>query len=419
MTFERLYNLLLSLLAGVFFFFPRISGLVIGIILLTVLYGTFKKEFQFKFSKTFLFPVLLYLAFIIGIIFTDHMNLALGYAENKLALLVFPLIFSFQPTFKLRVSHILIGSAIGLSIASLYGIYHSISCLQEGGLILNCITSVGISPIHHPTYFASFILIINFGIWWARKRNEPLMSLKWMIPFTVFMAVIFMLCLSLAAMLSVAILSVVLVLRWIRNKYGKTVFWISTILSPVVLIIFLFSFPVIKDDVKNTKRSITAYISDPIGYVEAKTGYKSGNEVRLIMWTVTTLEIMDHPFGVGTGNTDAVLSERLTRHGQVDLAKKSEDGTIKYNPHNQYLQTALELGIIGALLLILFLTSSIRMALRRKNAFLLVIPLSLMINTIFESMLQRQSGIVFYLFWICLMLLFVNAERNRNDVIAN
>jgi hypothetical protein len=30
---------------------------------------------------------------------------------------------------------------------------------------------------------------------------------------------------------------------------------------------------------------------------------------------------------------------------------------------------------------------------------------SLVVNSLFESMLQRQSGIVFYAFWMCLLTL--------------
>lgn len=413
--FADIYNIYLGLFAGLFFFLPKMVGLLVILLVLLTLYGGIKKELKFNLTPLFIFPILLYLAYLTGILFTDHLNLAKGYAENKLAFLMLPLIFSFRPQFRYRISFPLIGAAVGIVISSILGIVNAFSCLNDGGVLLNCITSVNISPIHHPTYYATFILVITFGIWWARKREEPYMDLRWVIPFSILASIIFVLSMSLAAMLCLAILICVLVLRWIRMRFGQKVFWISTVLSPIVLIVFLSNFPVIKDEVNYTKGSIAAYWKDPVTWVNSKPGYKTGNEVRLVMWTVTVLEIVDHPFGVGTGNVDEALSNRLTRHGQLELAKQDDSGSIRYNPHNQFLQTGLELGILGALLLILFIVGSIRISAIYKNSFLMVIGISLVVNAVFESMLQRQSGIIFYMFWICFMVIFVMTDQKRSE----
>ncbi len=413
--FADIYNVYLGLFAGLFFFLPKMVGLLVVLLVLLTLYGGIKKELKFKLTPLFVFPALLYLSYLTGILFTDHLNLAKGYAENKLAFLILPLIFSFRPQFEYRISFPLIGSAAGIVISSIMGIGNAFSCLNDGGLLMNCITSVNISPIHHPTYYATFILVITFGIWWARKREEPYLDLRWVIPFTIFAAIIFILCMSLAAMLCLAILICVLVLRWIKNRFGKKIYWVSTVLSPIVLIFFLSNFPVIKDEVNYTKGSIAAYWKDPVTWVNSKPGYKTGNEVRLVMWTVTVLEIVDHPFGVGTGNVDEALSSRLTRHGQLELAKQDDIGSIRYNPHNQFLQTGLELGILGALLLILFIAGAIRMASFYRNSFLMVIGISLVVNAVFESMLQRQSGIIFYMFWICFMVIFAMTDKKKSE----
>ncbi|TNF49912.1 MAG: O-antigen ligase domain-containing protein [Bacteroidetes bacterium] len=413
--FADIYNVYLGLFAGLFFFLPKMVGLLVVLLVLLTLYGGIKKELKFKLTPLFVFPVLLYLAYLTGILFTDHMNLAKGYAENKLAFLILPLIFSFRPQFENRISFPLIGSAAGIVISSIMGIGNAFSCLNDGGLLMNCITSVNISPIHHPTYYATFILVITFGIWWARKREEPYLDLRWVIPFSVFASIIFVLSMSLAAMLCLAILICVLVLRWIKNRFGKKIFWVSTMLSPIVLIFFLSNFPVINDEVNYTKSSIAAYWKGPVAWVNSKPGYKTGNEVRLVMWTVTVLEIVDHPFGVGTGNVDEALSSRLSRHGQLELAKQDDSGSIRYNPHNQFLQTGLELGILGALLLILFIAGAIRKASFYRNSFLMVIGISLVVNAVFESMLQRQSGIIFYMFWICFMVIFAMTDQKRSE----
>jgi O-antigen ligase len=415
LKFQDIYNSYLGVFSSLFFFAPKMVGLLVVLLLVVTVVGAIRKEMKFQFQWVFVFPALLYLAYLIGILFTDHMNLAKGYAENKLAFLVLPALFSFKPSFRLSIGHVLIGASTGIFITSVIGIFNSIGCIQDGGLLKNCLTSVNISPLHHPTYYATFILVINYGIWWALKRKKPLMNLKWIIPFTIFSGMIFILCMSLAAMLCLAILIVVHLLRWIKNRFGKILFWSSAIISPVVLILFLSNFPIIKDEVNYTKGSVSAYMKDPVVWVNSKPGYKTGNEVRLVMWTVTVLEIMDHPLGVGTGNVDEALSKRLERHGQVELAEQDESGSIRYNPHNQLLQTGLELGIIGALLLITFLVLALRIARKHKNSFLMVIVLSLFVNGVFESMLQRQSGIIFYMFWICLMVIYSITEEKPTE----
>ena len=127
------------------------------------------------------------------------------------------------------------------------------------------------------------------------------------------------------------------------------------------------------------------------------------------MWTVTLEEIALHPLGVGTGNVDAHLSGRLKKYGQLDLAKKDEHGAIQYNPHNQFLQTGIEIGVLGLLALLFMVGVTWRIARQHKNYLLMAVVASLVLNSLFESILQRQSGIVFYSFWICLLVMMTTS----------
>ena len=113
------------------------------------------------------------------------------------------------------------------------------------------------------------------------------------------------------------------------------------------------------------------------------------------MWTASTLEILEHPFGVGTGNVDDFLKKRLLQLGQKNMLEE------EYNPHNQFLQSTLEIGIIGLLVLVLLLFFVLKFAFIDSNWLLGILCLNLIFNALFESMLQRQSGIVFFTFWIC------------------
>lgn len=160
------------------------------------------------------------------------------------------------------------------------------------------------------------------------------------------------------------------------------------------------SIPYFKVEFNNTISSTQLFFKSPKTYVNKHTGYHTGNEERLIMWAVTIEQIKEHPFGVGTGNLDEVLVNGLKKHNQFKLAEKN------YNPHNQFLQTTLEIGIFGLLILLLIIVQTFKKALKDKNWILLFIIVSLIFNSLFESMLQRQSGIVFYTFWLGILSIY-------------
>jgi O-antigen ligase len=368
-----------------------------------VLTGVYRKELRFHFQWPQVLLISLYVLYLVGIFFTENMYLASRYAENKLSFLIFPLLFLFRPTFVLSHASLLIGSALGIIGASMIGIISAYGCYAHGGAFRTCFTSVYISTLHHPTYFATFIALVVFGVWDAFLLKRPFFKVSWILPFSIFAFVMFTLCLSLSAFLFVAMLVAAIVLRWIRNRYGKKVFRAFLLLTPVIISLFLVLMPGLRNDVRYTYSTVQKYMQDPKGFLSEKTGYKTGNEVRLVMWTVTLEEIAKHPLGVGTGNVDAHLSQRLKQYGQLDLAKQDEHDAIQYNPHNQFLQTGLEIGLFGLFVLLFFIVQTWRLARTYKSYLLMAVVASLVVNSLFESMLQRQSGIVFYAFWICLL----------------
>jgi O-antigen ligase len=98
---------------------------------------------------------------------------------------------------------------------------------------------------------------------------------------------------------------------------------------------------------------------------------------------------------------DEFMNKELIILKQIELTKQN------FNPHNQFLQTAVEIGFFGLLVFFAILFSSIYYGLKYKNYLLIIISSNLLFNSLFESMLQRQSGIIFYCFWLCLLSLYL------------
>ena len=92
--FNLFYSGALTLLALLIVVWPKLSTLAIILVFLIAIVGIVKKHIVFKFNLTLLFLALLYVAYLVGVLFTENQVLANRYIENKLSFIIFPIIFS-------------------------------------------------------------------------------------------------------------------------------------------------------------------------------------------------------------------------------------------------------------------------------------------------------------------------------------
>jgi hypothetical protein len=74
-----------------------------------------------------------------------------------------------------------------------------------------------------------------------------------------------------------------------------------------------------------------------------------------------------------------------------------------FNFHNQYVQTAAELGIFGILILIAMLFCNLKKAITDKNFLHLVFAITMIVLFLTESFFCRQRGVVFFVILYCLL----------------
>lgn len=210
-------------------------------------------------------------------------------------------------------------------------------------------------------------------------------------------------------MLFLGMVLIGLIVYFLYKKWGKWVALAVVVIGPVILFVVLNKLPGIKDDFEISRNAISEYASDPHAFLvkRVKDSEIPGNQKRLVMWTVTSELIGEHPMGVGTGNVDEYLHAKLSAYGFDQLV--ADD----LNPHNQYLQTMLEIGIVGLLLLLGLIGSCIYFAIKKRSFLLLLLISGLAFNMLFESMLQRQSGVVFYSFWIPVLMLVIGNKAHH------
>jgi O-antigen ligase len=411
-NFSFYYQLSLGVVAFLIAFKPKLIALGFLFLVGVTIYGIIKKQMKFVFNPILLGFILFYMAYGVGAIFTHNPALAGRYLEYKMSFVLVPMLFSFMPTSNIRITFPIIGLCLGVVFISIKGIIQAISIYSHTGNALTAFTSSNIC-IDHPTYYAVFVMISMVGVWHLFKLKTPRFYSYWIYPYLIFGTCMLFLSYSIAAILFFLILVSFVLLRFIYFKINK---WVSVsllLLAPIFLFYTVTNIPAFKDEIKNTLDAFHSYYSNPDKFVNDTKNHASGDHVRLIMWTVTWQEIKSHPFGVGTGNVDEFLSAGLTRNGQNELAKKDAKNEIKYNPHNQFLQTTLEIGVFGIVIFLVLLFKSLQIGVRNMNLILIVLITNLFFNSLFESMLQRQSGIVFYVFWICLLVTEAHVKKSR------
>jgi O-antigen ligase len=236
--------------------------------------------------------------------------------------------------------------------------------------------------------------------WNQRKKNAENYSLYWLIPFSIIQLFAILACMSLAGLLFLLVFFLAVFIHFLSTKIGKKKTLLFTAISPIVFYVLVLITPPLKSQWDDAKHFTVDFIDNPTTFVSDTTNADNGSSVRLIMWTISTQVLTEHPLGVGTANVDDYLFSKLTKLKQHTLANKY------YNPHNQYLQSGIEIGIFGLIVLLLLLIKATSLAWKQRNYLLLFIVLNLAFNMLFESMLQRQSGIIFYTFWITFLVVY-------------
>lgn len=385
--------------------FPKLIPIAILLLLVISIVGYKIGELKFHWKTPLIFLISLYLAYLVGVFFTENPTQAKLYLENKLTFLIFPLLFMYQTKFKYELKNSIIGLVIGVFQVGIIGLLHSINCDHSINGSLACFTSSSFSYIHHPTYFSIYIIIALFASWYGFFTKWKFFSLKWIIPISIIFLAFYTLCLSLAGMLFLVLFIFFLIAKLIQYKFGKIAFFSFLILTPVLTAVIFSTIPKFKVEFNNSISSARKFAKDPKTFMKTFTHYHTGSEERMIMWTVTLYQISKHPFGVGTGNVDYFLQKELKANHQEYLATKN------YNPHNQFLQTTLEIGVFGLLILIGVFVFAFKAALKEHNKILLVLIAGFIFNAFFESVLQLQSGIVFFSLWLSLLL--VSEVKNQ------
>lgn len=393
--FEKVYQYVLYLQVFSIICLPDVSSILLALSIPVLITGCIQRKLNYRLNFNLMPFVLLYLTYALYIINTKHMDMALRYLEYKFVFIYIPLVFLFRPKSTLSLESVYKTIVFSASTLSAYSIIRS-SVLFYNSNSFNSFYSSAFSNVHHPTYASLYFftsLLILFYIPVFKKT-----AIKYYNMVLAVLGIYF--CLSLAGFLFLFIWLLYLGISWL---YTNGSIWLKWLLIPISVLFFYITFnylPHVEGEWKNATWFANSYIKNPDAFLSQRTEGLTGTEARIVLWTASLKIIKQHPWGVGTGNVDDVLSKQLNAMKQFELANKN------YNPHNQYLQTAMEIGLPGLSLLLWLLISALAFAIKHKHLFLFWFTLNLAFNMLFESILQKQSGIVFSTMLMCLIFVF-------------
>jgi O-antigen ligase len=376
--------------------YPRVlPPIIILLILNWIIEGRYRetvpKLFRERQRTWMISHSLIYLAYIVGLLWTKNFTYGTYDLEIKLSLLIFPVIFATSggPAMKEREFGLIIrifglgclaGSLILLGRASYNSMVNQIP---------DAFSYTGLSWNFHPSYLAMYLTFTVSNIIYLLLMKQTTFSIlkKSVYVFLLVYFVIFIVLLSSkAGLLSLFIIVLVYsaLLWWRFKRRVKAI--LMLFIACLVISGGLLLFPKASMRISQAGKELHLTAS------EQSSG--SSTHERIVIWKSSLDIISAHPlFGVGTGD---VKDELLKKYNENNIQSAFEQ---KLNSHNQYFQTFIALGLAGFLILVSLLFCPAWLSFRQGDYIYFFFLLVFGINIFVESMLEIQQGIIFYSFF--------------------
>jgi len=397
------------------FFMPIYSKIMPSIISLMVLNwlieGKFKK-IPAIFSErhrllTFSFAAL-YVLYLVGMLYSKNLDYGFFDLQIKLSLICFPLIFAtidrdfpFQKLMKDVYKAFIAGCVTGTLILFGISIYDFIRSQDPAVFYYT-----RFSRFIHPSYLSMYLnLAVSILAYYMIRKEHPLTNkirILLAMPAIYFSIVIFLLS-SKAGIFSLFFLFLMIIMYLL--VVNKQV-WKGLLFLFLVMVAFYTGFRFLPTTAERFKKTESVLSEQK----KSSPENMESNSERLDVWKSGIEVIRKHPvFGVGTGDVkDALLSE-------YQKENKLFVYNMRLNAHNQFLQTYIALGILGALLLIFMLVLPGWLAIRRIHFIYFSFLAVFTFNTLVESMLEVQAGVIYYAFFNALLFFGWKTLPDRSE----
>ncbi|MFM9911567.1 MAG: O-antigen ligase family protein [Chitinophagaceae bacterium] len=257
-----------------------------------------------------------------------------------------------------------------------------------------------VSPIHHNAVYVSvyvgFLLLYLFFLILVRD--------KYIWVWVSISILLYLFVLLLSSKTSIVVLTSLLIILFtkyyltrMRKAYGLLILLILLIIT---VLISSTKNPVSKRFKEVYETDLTILKKD----IFSTDMYFNALQFRLLAWKYSWQLVYDsgnYLFGIGPAKAQPALDQKYRlSHMYIGETPDQPGGYLGFNAHNQYVQTFLQSGIAGLLVLLLIQFCCFREAIKNKDVLSISALSMISIFFIFESALEGQFGIVLFLFFI-------------------
>lgn len=352
-------------------------------------------------------PLYAMLAYWLGIalsaLWSSDVYEALRVVSLKASMLVFPLSFLMTDTSYLRRRHLRwLGYALVASCLVMFGYWMLrtiVETIAENGF--DGFGSMSFDTRHH-SYIALYLTValvfIYFELvsYWATMHKGLRTALIAAVPLLIFYAVLIN---SRAGLLCLFIIEVACMLHWawVRRRGWRVL--------PLALLLVGFTVGVGSVIPGHENRLLATFID---------LRSEQPQDPRLKIAAAARRVALDSPWvGYGVGDYRYDLLEAYAADGYEAGVRHQA------NAHNQYLESILAAGVGNLLLLVAFLLMPVVITfVRHSDSIWLLLALTFVFafNSLFESMLERQMGVLFFGLVYAIMVLVMSTEAKPQNV---
>ena len=268
-----------------------------------------------------------------------------------------------------------------------------------------------LSHFINPAYFALFVnilMIYSYVILYKYAFSKRVIALSTAI--IVFGALFLVMLCNRANFISFSlIVAVIGIYEWVVKKHKRA----ALIIFSVIMLITggVLSTGRGQDMVSKITKSVTEeqdtsqlVQNSNLSLKDRKKKLEKVND-RVSIWGSAFRVILKRPIlGCGVGDSDDAIIGQYYIDGKIELAD-SERCT-----HNQYLDIWLECGVLGFIILMALVLLPLVYGFKYRNIALILFSLTIVINLMFETMLNRSVGC--FSITLVMMLMLISEIRN-------
>jgi O-antigen ligase len=354
-----------------------------------------------KLSNLLKFPFIvlssIFLAGLVGVIYSSDKNQALNDLERQFAIFLLPALFSLSSlNFKLYRDSLLKGFGISCTVTIAYLFVYAIRTIQFNNLPPQFLFNTAFlnhnfsAPIDlHATYMSMYVALSLFAfLYFVLHEKNQLVRILYILAIVVLVAGLMQLA-SRAVFIATAFIIAVLYPLLALERINRLRFLLATIALLFIAIIGIYRIDSLKE------RFI-------IGFKNDLTQTSINNELlepRAGRWEIAWNLIQQSPvIGHGSGSEKRLMLDEYFKH------KLYNSYLNRLNAHNEYLSMWLKTGIWGLLVFLLTLVYGFVIAFRNRDLLFASFMTLIAVVSFSENIMDVNKTVFFYAFFFSLFI---------------